>query len=248
MDTSDVTQRPLTVLIPVHNEAGTIRPVLDELYAKCLGKLSDFELLLLEDGSSDDTAKVLRECESAYPNLRAVIEPKRVGYAVSVTRGIAMAKKGWVLLMDGDGQIEPDDMSLLLRTPIEYDIVMGEKFPRCDPALRIVVSRCFDILTDIILGINLRDINFGFKLMRAEAAKRLAPQCGKLGEIYSAELVMRFVYAGYRLHQVRVRHRKRALGTTSQGMLPSMVVGKSWKAFRGLLALRKELTSQSIPP
>jgi hypothetical protein len=145
--------------------------------------------------------------------------------------------------MDGDGQIEPDDINLLLKTSTDYDIVSGEKFPRCDPWYRILVSRWFDVLSDIILGIRLPDINFGFKLMRSEAAKKLAPQCNKLGEIYTAELVMRFIYGGYRLHQMRVRHRQRLLGTKSQGIPPSVLIQKSFRAFRGILALRKEFTS-----
>lgn len=239
--------RPLSVIVPVHNDAGVLRPFLDELYADCLSKLTDFEVLLMEDGSTDDTAAVARACATQYPHLKAVTEPAKVGYRVSVTRGIAMAAKEWILLMDGDGQIEPEDIWLLLESSEKFDLVTAEKFPRCDPIHRIMVSRTFDKLSDVILGISIRDINFGFKLMRASAAKRLAPQCGKLGEIYTAELVIRFVYAGYRLHQVRVRHRKRLRGGPSTGVTPRMIPVKSWRAFRGLLALRKELTTGSAP-
>ena len=248
MDSADPQNRSLTVLVPVHNEENTIRPFLDELYTTCLSRLSDFEVLMLEDGSQDRTREVLAECEQSYRNLKALTSPQRIGYAKCVTLGIACASKEWILLMDGDGQIEPEDVFLLLRQPLDYDIVAGEKFPRCDPWFRIVVSRWFDVVTDTILGISLRDINFGFKLMRASAAKRLAPQCGKLGEIYTAELVIRFIYAGQRLHQMRVRHRGRMKGTVSTGIPPSKIIGKSWRAFRGLLALQKELTSPDQKP
>jgi dolichol-phosphate mannosyltransferase len=243
MEHTDNQKRSLTILVPVYNEQTTIRPFLDELYAKGLKGITDFEVLMLEDGSKDKTVEVLRECEKSYPNLTAYTDPNRIGYAACVTRGIARASKDWILLMDGDGQIEPEDISLLLKTPTDYDIVCGEKFPRCDPWFRIVVSRFFDVCTDIVLGICLRDINFGFKLMRASAAKKLAPQCGKLGEIYTAELVIRFIYAGYRLCEVRTRHRSRLKGTKSQGIPPGKIIGKSWRAFRGLMGLRKELTA-----
>jgi glycosyltransferase involved in cell wall biosynthesis len=242
MEQTAFKDRPLSILIPVHNEADNIRPFLDELYDKALNHLNDFEVLMLEDGSHDNTPQVLKECESEYKNLVAVTERQRVGYRVTVTKGILRAKKDWILLMDGDGQIEPEDIALLLEQPLSDDIVIAEKFPRCDPPFRIVVSRVFDVLTDMILGISLRDINFGFKLMRTKAAQELAPKCGKLGEIYTAELVIRFVYAGYRLHQLRVRHRKRSRGT-STGIPPSKILSKSWRAFRGICELRKELTS-----
>ena len=242
MEPTAIIDRPLSFLIPVHNEAANIRPFLDELYAKALNHLSDFEVLMLEDGSQDNTPEVLKECESQYRNLVAVTDRQRVGYRVTVTRGIQRASKDWIILMDGDGQIEPSDVDLLLERPLSDDIVIAEKFPRCDPPFRIWVSRVFDVLTDMILGISLRDINFGFKLMRTSAARELAPKCGKLGEIYTAELVIRFVYAGYRLHQLRVRHRKRSRGT-STGIPPSKILGKSWRAFRGICDLRKELTS-----
>lgn len=239
---TDFRARALSVVVPVYNEADNVRPFLDELYAHGLNQLTDFEVIMVEDGSTDGTDRVLHECEKQYPNLRAITERQRVGYRVIVTRGILDARKEWTLLMDGDGQIEPADIPLLLECPPFYDIVIAEKFPRCDPAHRIFVSRVFDMLSDLVLGINLRDINFGFKLMRTAVAQKLAPQCGKLGEIYTAELVMRFVYGGYRLQQVRVRHRKRTAGT-STGIPTRMILGKSWKAFRGLLALHKELTS-----
>lgn len=240
--------KPVSVLVPMHNEVALVRPFLDELYAKCLNQLPDFEVLMLEDGSVDGTDRVIRECEGIYPNLRSITERQRVGYRAIVSRGIASARKEWILLMDGDGQIEPLDIFLLLECSPVSDIVIAEKFPRCDPSHRILISRFFDVLTDLILGIYLRDINFGFKLMRTRAAQELAPKCSKLGEIYTAELVIRFVYAGYRLQQVRVRHRKRTEGTTSQGIPARMILGKSWKAFKGLLALRKELTSGLAPP
>jgi len=245
MEYSTEINRSLSIIVPVQNEAETIRPFLDELYEKCLSKLTDFEVLMLEDGSTDGTAEVLRQCEAIYPNLKALTESGKTSYRATVTRGILAAKKEWILLMDGDGQIDPNDIFLLLEQSEFYDIIAGEKFPRCDPAYRIFVSRVFDIITDLILGVNIKDINFGFKLMRANVAKKIAPQCGKLGEIYSAELVMRFVYGGYRLNQIKVRHRKRSLGV-SVGIPPRKLLAKSWRAFRGLLALRRELTGDNI--
>lgn len=246
MDSTTGRDRSLSILVPVHNEADSVRPFLDELYSKSLSKLSNFEVLMLEDGSKDTTPEVLRECERIYPNLIAMTEREKVGYRVSVTRGIQKATKEWVLLMDGDGQIEPADVQLLLDSSTDYDIVAAEKFPRCDPAYRIMVSRVFDVITDLLLGLSIRDINFGFKLMRTSVAKQLAPQCGKLGEIYTAELTIRFVYGGYRLHQLRVRHRKRSMGT-SVGIPLRMLIPKSWKTFTGLLSLRRELTSGGTP-
>ena len=244
--TSAPSNRSLTVLVPIFNEEHGIRPFLDELYAKGLKDLKDYEVIMVEDGSKDNTAQVLHECAATYPHLIAMTNPERCGYRVSVTKGILAASKDWILLMDGDGQIEPADISLLLDTPLDYDIVVTEKFPRCDPTFRILMSRCFDIVMDLSLGISIRDINFGFKLMRSSIAKQIAPQCEKLGEIYTAELVMRFVYAGCRLRQMRVRHRKRAVGT-SQGMPPNVIAAKVWRAFTGLLKLKKELTSGAAP-
>lgn len=243
MSDGEPSRRSLSILVPLFNEEKTVRPFLDELYAKCLNHMTDYEVLLLEDGSKDRTVEVMRECEKIFPNLKAISAGARVGYAVVVTRGIAQASKDWILLMDGDGQIEPDDLRYFLACSDDYDIICGEKFPRCDPWYRIVVSRWFDICSDIILGVSVRDINFGFKLMRAEAAKKIAPRCGKLGEIYTAELVIRFIYAGYRFHQMRVRHRRRMMGTTSQGIPPRVLLKKSWRAFTGLFKLRGEFMS-----
>lgn len=237
--------RSLSIVVPVHNEEKTIHPFLGELYSKCLTKIADYEVLMVEDGSKDRTRDILADCEKQYSHLRSFVSPQRLGFAKCVSLGIAHATKDWILLMDGDGQIDPADIFLLLKQPYDYDMVVGEKFPRCDPWFRIVISRCFDVMTDILLGVSIHDINFGFKLMRADVAKQLAPQCNKLGEIYTAELVLRFIYGGQRLHQIRVRHRGRLKGTVSTGIPPTKVLSKSWRAFRGLVALRNELARGS---
>lgn len=237
--------RPLSIIIPVINESSTIEKTISELYEKCLNQLADFELIILEDGSSDNTAEILRACERKFPNLKADTNPERVGFQKQLQRGFAMAKKEWVLLMDGDGQIEPADIWTLLTVPETYDIVGGVKFPRCDPVARIFISRCFDVLTDLILGISLRDINFGFKLMRASIARDIAPTCGLLGVIFTGEMMIRAVYRGYSVHQVRVRHRKRIEGP-SQGIPAMKVLSSSFKAFTGLIKLKKELAAGSV--
>jgi glycosyltransferase involved in cell wall biosynthesis len=165
-----------------------------------------------------------------------------------VTRGILMARKDWILLLDGDGQIEPTDIHLLLDCPTDYDIITAIKFPRCDPIFRILTSRLFDVWSDLLLGISVHDINFGLKLMRTSMAHKLVPQCGRLGEIFTAELVIRFVYAGCRLHQVQTRHRRRLTGK-STGIPPPRLLGRSLYTLIGLFSLRRELiTRQFVQP
>lgn len=241
LDKHQIAERSVSIIIPVFNEALTIESTLEELYDKCLGQLKNFELIILEDGSSDRTADVLESCAKRFPNILLHTSRTRIGYRTHVTQGFSMASKEWVLLMDGDGQIEPLDIWTLMAEPTSFDIVTAIKFPRCDPIGRIFISRCFDFISDLVLGINIRDINFGFKLMRTELAREIAPVCGTLGEIFTAEMVIRLVYKGCRFNQIRVRHRKRIIGT-SQGIPPARVLGRSLYTYWGLLKLRKELS------
>lgn len=244
MDNREGHDRSVSIIIPVFNEALTIEKTLQELYDVCLSHLTNFELILLEDGSSDNTVDVLKNCEKKFPNVILHTSEERIGYRTHVTQGFQMATKEWVLLMDGDGQIEPADIWALLAQPASTDIVTAVKFPRCDPMGRIFISRCFDFITDLTLGINIKDINFGFKLMRTKLVQEIAPQCGTLGEIFTAEIVVRFVYSGYSFNQIRVRHRKRLLGP-SQGIPPTRVIGRGLYTFGGLFKLRKELANKA---
>lgn len=235
--------RSLSVVIPVMNEARHIPATLQELYDKGLRHLADVEVIILEDGSTDGTAEALRSCETRFPNMTAHTSIDRIGFQTQMQRGIAMSKKEWILLMDGDGQIEPADIHTLLDVPESYDIVTAIKFPRCDPMNRIFVSRCFDLFTDLALGISIRDINFGFKLVRASIARDIAPKCHSLGVLFSAELVIRAVYQGSRVYQVPVRHRNRQIGR-SQGIPPSKLASTSIKSLRGIFQLKKELVKE----
>lgn len=241
-DSSIGRNRSLSVVIPVMNEAGHIEATLQDLYDKGLRHLPDFEINILEDGSTDGTAERLRFCEQKFPNMTIHTSRERIGFQTQMQRGIAMSQKDWILLMDGDGQIEPEDISILLDVPESYDIVSAIKFPRCDPMNRIFVSRCFDMFTDLALGISIRDINFGFKLIRSSLAQEIAPKCHSLGVLFSAELVIRAVYQGSRVHQVSVRHRNRQTGK-SQGIPPSKLASTSIKSLRGIFQLKKELVN-----
>ena len=243
MDANKRIDLSLSVVIPVHNEAGIIRQFIDDIYQKCLNQLFDYELIIVEDGSTDGTREILLSSRDKHPNLKLSFEDRKLGYGSAAKKGISTATKEWVLLMDGDGQIEPADVNILLSSASDYDIVLAEKFPRCDPMFRIILSRGFDVLTDMILGVSIRDINFGFRLMRNSVAQKIVPACGCLGDIFNAEVAIRFIYGGYRLTQMKVRHRKRLLGG-SQGVPGYKVISTSWRAYMGLFSLKKELTKQ----
>ncbi|RYE93424.1 MAG: glycosyltransferase, partial [Myxococcales bacterium] len=222
-----------SVVVPVYNEEGNLRPLVDRVSAVLDRVGKPYEIVFVDDGSRDLTPQLLRALSREYPTVRAVRFTRNYGQEAAVQAGYHHARGSWILQMDGDLQNPPEDIpKLLVLEGDDYDIVYGVRTNRQDPLFRRLASRAMQrVMAE--MGVELpRDIST-FRLMRASTAKLLAEMPEK-AKFLSALAC----WVGARYTSVDVGHAARQSGTTKYNLTKlinntfDLVVGFSSKPLR----------------
>lgn len=204
----------ISVVVPVHDEEETVGPLVGQLSAALDPLGMPWEVVFVDDGSTDGTFAALTRLHAAHDNVRAVRLRRNVGKAAALDAGFTEAAGDVVVTIDGDLQDDPAEIPRLLAKLDEgYDLVSGWKTERRDPISRRVLSRIFNAVSGRISGVRLHDLNCGLKAYRAEVVDGLR----LYGELHRFIPVLAH-YRGFRVTEVAVRHRPRAVGRSRYGM------------------------------
>ncbi len=202
----------LSVFFPAFNDARALPELLARTFAVLRAHVSDYEVIVVNDGSSDDTAEVLETLRLRYdPYLRVVTHPENRGYGAALRSGFANARKEFVFYTDGDGQYDPTELiSLLNAVTAKTGLVNGYKMERNDPWHRVAIGWLYNRFARGLFGIRLRDIDCDFRLIRrsALADSELISTSGTI----CVELVRRLEMSGAEVVEVPVHHYPRVHG------------------------------------
>lgn len=204
----------LSVVVPVYNEERSVEFLYDEV-ASALDPLGRaWEVVFVDDGSSDGSFGALTRLHERTPNVRVVRLRRNFGKAAALAAGFAQAGGDVIVTIDADGQDDPAEIPRLLAKLDEgFDLVSGWKTRRRDPWRRRLLSRVFNTVTGWISGVRLHDMNCGLKAYRAEVVKGLA----LYGELHRFLPVLAYE-RGYRVAEVPVNHRPREHGRSRYGL------------------------------
>ncbi len=235
--------RPLSLVIPAHNEAPNMPKVIGASVA-ALNRLSpDWEVILVDDGSTDDTVALARAAMgAAHSRLRVISHQGKRGYGVTVADGLRAAAMGYVAFMDGDGQFDPADLTLLAALMPTADLAAGWRRRRADPRYRLVIAGVFNVLVRALYGVAAKDIDCGLKLMRREVLDAASPLLAR-SALLNTELYFKCRRSGLRIQQIAVSHYPRVAGVRSGARLIPIL-----RAVRDLVWLRLRLARQWRAP
>jgi len=166
----------LSLIIPAYNEAESLPELLSWIYRVCEPLYESYEVIVVDDGSTDNTWPVLKELKERYPQrLRAIRFARNYGKSAALYQGFQEAKGEVIITLDADLQDSPDEIPALydLITNEGYDLVSGWKRHRRDPLSKTIPSKLFNATVRLFTGIPLHDFNSGIKAYRAAAAKAL---------------------------------------------------------------------------
>lgn len=213
----------LSVVVPVFNERDNIPPLLEEIAAALRGQ-ADFEIVYVDDDSSDDSRAVLAAQKARFPELRVLHHLARSGQSTAVWNGVRAARGAWVATLDGDGQNDPADIPRLLaaRQSAAPDVKLfaGWRTNRRDSFNKRISSKVANAVRSRMLRDATPDTGCGLKLFEREIFLRL-PYFDHMHR-YLPALVKR---AGFASQSVPVGHRPRTAGTSKYGMLDRLWVG-----------------------
>ena len=201
----------LTVFFPAYNDAGTIPSMVIGAVIAARQITDDFEVVVVNDGSQDATKEVLEELSRMCPALRVVEHPENRGYGAALRTGFASATKEFVFYTDGDAQYDPRELVALwgLMTP-GVDLVNGYKIGRSDPLHRIVIGRVYHQIVKLLFGLQVRDVDCDFRLMRRSIFERVHLE--KSSGVICLELMKKVQDAGCGIVEAPVHHFHRAYG------------------------------------
>jgi glycosyltransferase involved in cell wall biosynthesis len=232
----------ISLVLPAYNEAENIEPMVAEATPALQSVSDDFEIIVVDDGSADDTAGVSRQVAENNPHLRLIQHPVNQGFGAAVFTGFTAAQNDWIFYTDADRQFVLDELSKFVPYMERADLIAGYRAPRRDPFMRVLYGKGWSMLCTLLFGYTVRDVDCGFKLFRREIIQELAPAIGSRGATFSIEWLVRAKRAGYRFAEVPVSHRPRVAGSQT-GANISVIV----RAFRELVQVRLQLWREGKP-
>lgn len=228
----------LSICAPAYNEDQSIERVVrgwaDVLAASGL----EGEIVIADDGSTDQTGEILRKLEAEIPILRTVTLPENRGYGAALSRAVSRAQGRYVLTIDSDGQFDAAEYPRLLdeMTRGGFDIVTGYRQKKQDRLSRVLADRALNLVVRGLFGLKLRDTNCALKLLRGQVAREVTVEAR--GFPTPTEILVKAQTLGYRIGEVPITHHERAGGVTKLKALRT-----SWQilAFFSYLKLKQVL-------
>jgi glycosyltransferase involved in cell wall biosynthesis len=236
---STIPADPVSILMPVCNEADIIEEVLQEWIEDVLQKLPEGSELVLDDASNDGTEKIIADLAEKYPFVRVNHHGEKDGYFRSVYRLYRAAKCPLIFITDSDGQYLPSEFWMLAEYCGDYDVVHGAKTVREDPFYRAPCSAIFTVFSRYLFHHPYHDVNSVHRFMKRHVVEKLLPKTRHMPILINTELLMRCHAEGFTIKEVPISHRPRKHGV-SRGLPMHKFLVDGWRACRGLLRIRRE--------
>jgi glycosyltransferase involved in cell wall biosynthesis len=226
----------LSYFFPAHDEIANLEPLVEEALAALPALAEEFEIIAVDDGSTDGTGALADRLAAAHPGVvRVVHHEHNEGYGAALRSGLGAARFDLVSFTDGDRQFRVADLGLLTAALAPaVDVVAGYRIRRADPLVRTVYARLYRLANLAFFGLRVRDVDCACKLFRRSALEGLRVESG--GAFFSAELLIKLRASGRRIVEVGVPHHPRVAGSAS-GARPSVVL----RAARDFWSLRLRL-------
>ena len=224
----------ISFVYPAYNEQDNIADSIARAVSFAKKRNMRFEVIVVDDGSRDRTAEVVKEIVKSNKFVRLLQNRKNAGYGATVWKGLRAARFKLVFLTDSDMQFNLADLDKFLRLIDSHDAVIGFRSSRSDGFMRKINMYGWNILIRTFLGIKIKDVDCAFKLFKTKVIKNIKIQ--SKGAMFSAELMYRIQKKGFKVTQLPVRHYPRKKGVQT-GASPRVI----FKAFVELARFKQGL-------
>ena len=227
----------ISAVLPAYNEGAIIERTVRHVAGVLRGLANDFEVIVTNDGSRDDTGQVLAALQAHEPDLhlRVVTHERNRGYGAALASGFDAARKELVFMTDGDKQFDVAELSQLLPAmDPQTDLVIGWRRNRADPPMRKLNALGWKLLVNLLFGYTARDVDCAFKLFRRRVWESMTVHAR--GATFSAEFLIKARRLGFHVKEMPVSHLPRTAGSPTGARLEVIV-----RAFVELFRLWRNL-------
>lgn len=204
-------QYSISAFFPCYNDGGTIASMVTLMDLTLRNLTNDYEILVIDDGSSDHSREILKELEGKYDRLKVIFHEKNKGYGGALKRGFYSATKELIFYTDGDFQYDVSEVAKLIpEMKDNIDIVNGYKVSRSDPLYRKIIGRTYHWIMKAIFGFKIKDVDCDFRLIRKSVFDKIKLEHNS--GIICVEMVKKIQDAGFNFAEVPVHHYFRVYG------------------------------------
>lgn len=209
-----VEKKNISFFFPAFNDEDTVQKLVEDAIDVLESVSNDYEIIIVDDGSVDNTGKVADEMAKKYSKVKVVHHLYNIGYGAALKTGFATSKYELIFYTDGDHQFDPRELEKLLPWIDEYDIVSGYRVDRADSRTRKIASKLYNLIIHLLFRIRFKDVDCAFKLLKREVVQT-SGQYTNNGAFICAELFFRAIRQGYRIKQLPVHHYAREYGKST---------------------------------
>lgn len=221
----------LTAFFPAYNDQHTIERIVRTVAEEMKTLTDDFEVLVVNDGSKDETSLILDRLASELRFLRVIHHENNLGYGAALISGFTNARKDLVFYTDGDGQYDVRELhNLLAHLEPNIDLVNGYKLNRADAWYRILIGELYRRAMKWVFRLSIRDVDCDFRLFRRHIFDTISLE--SRSGVICVEMAKKFEQAGFRMVEVPVSHYPRTHGSSEFFRVRHLV-----HTFRGLLRI-----------
>jgi glycosyltransferase involved in cell wall biosynthesis len=225
---SDYILDSLSVFFPCYNEEKNIESTFNKALPILQKVAKKWEIILVNDGSKDNTLKILEKLKKGHPNEVVIVNhPQNRGYGAAFKSGVYTAKYPWITFTDADGQFDFSEIYKLVETQkkTNADLVIGYYKVRQVPAFRIWGSAAWQLAVFILFGLRVKDIDCGFKLFRKEVVDTIPHLEAERGPFISSEFLLKAKKKKFKIVEIGVTHFSRQAGSGTGANLNVVLAG-----------------------
>jgi len=227
--------KSLSVFFPVYNEEANLEILVEQALRIIPSLASRYELLIINDGSTDDSLKIANKLASKYEQVRVFSHETNKGYGEVLKTGIKNSQYEWIFWTDSDLQFDLSELANFVKETDNYKIILGYRKKRAEGFRRHLNASLFGIYIDLLFRIHVKDIDCAFKLIQADLLKNLELTSGSA--FTSAEILYRLKKKKLKFKEIAVNHYPRIYGQATGANL-KVIIKACYEALRTYLQIK----------
>lgn len=227
----------ITVFFPVYSDEKTVRRVTEKALRVLKEVANEYEVLIINDGSPDDSGKVADELATEYPEVRVIHHQTNLGYGAAIKRGLTNAKYEWICFTDGDDEYDLEDLKKMIRLKDYYELIITFRYVKLYSNFRVFVSGVYNKIFRFVFKTKYRDISTGLRLMRKDVANEL--ELISDSPFIGAEITVRTMLKGYRVGEMGIQTFPREFGSGASVSWKNII-----KTIKDMLHVRRHIFSR----